>query len=267
MALDLDNLCPHAHMTIQAGILFRPDGFRLVSDLPQEPALGRSRLATTSARHATNYAVGMGQRAGSRKSRIVVLVFAVTDLLVLAGPARAAVVLKFDPPSAPPGATIEVRSVGQSLEGDRFDVFLALNQQVADEASGAGVTKDPRLVWIGRFAAEGPAADRFTFTVPNVGPGKYVAVLHCRGCGSGGSSLTALGRFRVTTGLQLPATGSGPRMLVVAGGALMVVGQIVMTLSRVRGGLVGECASGGRTTVQRRLRGPRFRPNAPKRGP
>ena len=160
------------------------------------------------------------------------LVFAVTVLLVLAGPSEAAVVLKFEPRTALPGTTIDVRSVGQSLAGDRFEVLLAPSQRVADDASGAGVMSDPRLVRIGRLAAEGPAADRFTFTVPSVEPGKYVAVLHCRGCGSGGASLTALGRFRVTAGSQLPATGSDSRILLVTAGALMVVGQIVMTFSR-----------------------------------
>lgn len=173
----------------------------------------------------------MTHGAGSWPSRIVLLVFAVTVLLALAGPSEAAVVLEFEPRSAPPGAMIDVRSIGQPLVGDRFDVLLAPSQRVADEASGPGVMSDSRLVRIGRLAAEGPAADRFTFTVPNVEPGKYVAMLHCRGCGSGGASLTALGRFRVTAGSQLPATGSDPRNLVVAAGALMAVGQIVMTFS------------------------------------
>ena len=173
-------------------------------------------------RHIFNYAVWM--------TRIVVVVFALTIPLVLAGPSEAAVVLKFEPRTALPGTTIDVRSVGQSLAGDRFEVLLAPSQRVADEASGAGVMSDPRLVRIGHLAADGPAADRFTFTVPNVEPGKYVAVLHCRGCGSGGASLTALGRFRVTAGSRLAATGPQLGMFAVAAGLLLGAGQVLVGL-------------------------------------
>lgn len=168
----------------------------------------------------------MGRRADAwRTVRLGLLLLVVVGVPLLGGSSHAAVVLKFVPSATSPGATVEVISVAQSLEGESYEVFLAPSQRLADRVSSPG--NDARLVRIGRFPAKGSGAGRFTFRVPRLRPGNYVAVL-CTDCGPRSSTFSALGRFRVTGSSQLPRTGGEVGMLVAAGVLLLGLGQLLL---------------------------------------
>lgn len=184
----------------------------------------------------------MGRRADTwRIARLAISLLVVVGVALLGGSSHAAVVLKFVPSSTSPGATVEVISVAQSLEGESYEVFLAPSQRVADRVSSP--RNDPRLVRIGRFPAKGSSPDRFTFRVPRLRPGNYVAVL-CTDCDARSSTFSALGGFRVTAGSRLPQTGGKVGLFVAVGLLLLGLGQLLLR----RKAASGDAVSPGRLT-------------------
>ena len=204
-------------------------------------AMGTCRAVPVEGSHfRTNEGPGSRTGVGLRfrtgrwpTSRPILLLLMIVGLLIAGGSSHAAVVLKFVPSAAPPGATVDVTSVAMSLEGESYEVFLAPSQWVADRVSSAGARNDTRLVRIGRFASEGSGADRFTFAVPPLRPGRYVAVL-CADCGARAATFSALGRFRVMGSSQLPATGGHLGVHIAAAVLLLALGHVLLRRKRVQ---------------------------------
>ena len=71
------------------------------------------------------------------------------------------------------------------------------------------------------------------FTVPSSAPGRYVIVVHCRNCVSGGSTFSAVGDFRVIRPSTLPTTGLGERRFLWLGSLLCLFGALMFIRSRV----------------------------------
>lgn len=161
--------------------------------------------------------------------------------LVLLGAmeARAAVVIDFLPPSAPPGTVVSVTAKGAGpaeVSGDNLALYLAPSQRVADAVSGPGPPKHPLLEPFGRLSLG--SADEATgrIRVPNVAPGRYVTVVYCEGCDAheDGTSFSAIGRFRVVRGSALPETGSSQGIFILFVGSLCTSGIALLAWSAAR---------------------------------
>lgn len=168
-----------------------------------------------------------------------------TAMLAAAGPeaASGAIWVQFDPPSARPGETVVVRTVDASMvmiTERRLELFL-VRRAVADDIRAAD---DPRLTPIGDLRADRDDVGRLSFTAPDLPPGRYQTVAHCRSC----DTTFTVGPFRVAsrTTAPLPAapgsdadqSASPIRVVVGAAGAALVLGlglTLVTRAGRARG--------------------------------
>lgn len=147
----------------------------------------------------------------------------------VAGAARAAVVLTFQPTAAPPGARVQATTVGAAMKDvpqDHFDLYLAPSQRVADAVSGRGQLNDARLVPIGRMNADEAGVGMIRFTVPRIEAGTYTAVAHCAECAQGESTFSAVGELVVKPGAALPNTGTPLDGVVTIALLLLAIGAL-----------------------------------------
>lgn len=149
---------------------------------------------------------------------------------ISAGPAFAAIALKYDPPSGPPGTLIRAETVGPAMSlipSRKLKVFLA-PESIADRIRSQN---DKRLVGIGDLLADEKDVGRMEFVVPPLPVGTYVALAWCRECGSGNGPIT-IGPplFKITDGKQgkQPSQGTDPVGLVLIV-ALTLVGVAIAT--------------------------------------
>lgn len=117
---------------------------------------------------------------------------------LLAGPlapkAAAALVLRYDPPKAPPGTVVNAETVGGS--GTLFRETPRLFLAPVKTADKIRTVTDARLSPIGELSFDDEGVGRLSFTVPDVAPGRYVAVVAARSDERGGT--TAPDPFHVT---------------------------------------------------------------------
>lgn len=119
----------------------------------------------------------------------------------------AAIWIRFEPRSAPPGALVRGKTAGPSMEfipSGRLSLFLA----PASEADSVKSPDDPRLVPIGDLVADAADVGRITFKVPNIPPGRYMTVAYCEECASGGTVFT-VGPLKVIAGSAATGGTSG----------------------------------------------------------
>ena len=156
-------------------------------------------------------------------------------LVVTAAPAGALLGLEFDPGAAPPGAEIRVTTVGPvfaNVSEDGYDLYLAPSQRIADRVTGpGGRPRHPSLVAIGRIEADASGVGHLRFTVPRLEPGRYVVVAHCKTCDLEGTTFSAVGPVRITSGASLPETGGVPPIVWFAG-TLCGLGLILLVTRR-----------------------------------
>ncbi len=135
---------------------------------------------------------------------LVALISAAVALVLTFAPAtvRAALWLTFDPPSAPPGSTIAVRTGGTGAlglmnVGDALPLYLVLE----DSAGG--------LLQLGTLTVDAGHDGTGTFIVPDVAPGKHGVMVRCEPCAefSNGRSLLPMGVFTVLSGVPSTSTG------------------------------------------------------------
>ena len=151
-----------------------------------------------------------------------------TICVLLAGPAKAATVLNFEPPRGAPGERVSGSTDGAGMQGiasGRVVVLLAPTDRLADSATGLN---DPDLVRFGVMTADDDDVGHFTGTVPAIEPGSYIAAAFCRDCG--GEGVFTIGEFRVT-GSALPATGGAVAPWLIVGCLLFVLGGSFLTYS------------------------------------
>jgi hypothetical protein len=113
----------------------------------------------------------------------------------LAPTAAAALALKYDPPKAPPGTAVSVETVGGS--GGAFrEAARRLFLAPAGIADKIRTLTDSRISPIGELSFDDEEVGRLTFTVPDLGAGRYIAVV---AAGSDGRpAITAPEPFQVT---------------------------------------------------------------------
>lgn len=120
--------------------------------------------------------------------------------------ASGAISVRFDPPSARPGAKVVGRTVDASMvmiTERRLALFLA-PRDVADAITSP---RDSRLTAIGELRGDPDDVGRLAFIVPELPPGPYEAVAHCRSC----ETTFTIGTLRVTPGAApLPGTSGEP---------------------------------------------------------
>jgi hypothetical protein len=153
-------------------------------------------------------------------------------LFFAARPVLAAIWVVFDPPSAAPGARIQVHAYG--FPASPLTIFL-VPKAIADSVTAP---TDTRLIPIGNVVGDpqpgnhqGQATMRFV--VPNLPPGDYVGLIHCDICAaySSGHVIVYGGEFQVT--VPLPQTGSGmggAALLFLLCGLLLFVGGGVVRI-------------------------------------
>lgn len=169
-----------------------------------------------------------------------VLLISATMLGLVPWSAVAAIWIRFEPRSAPPGATVRGTTLGGAMAlipSGRLSLFL-VPSAVADTVESP---EDPRLVPIGDLVADAREVGRVTFTVPNLSPGKYMTVAYCAECATGGTIFT-VGPLKVeASGVmnedqERSADDSLPILAVVAVlGALALLGLgLALRVRRVR---------------------------------
>jgi hypothetical protein len=129
---------------------------------------------------------------------------------ICAGTASAALWLVFSRTTAAPGDAVGARTAGKgafvrpiraAVRRSPPRVFLVERS----EAQSVRSPTDARLVELGSLSVNRSGNGRLHFVVPNVPPGEYTALIHCRPCGrySRGRSLLPAGSFRVTEAAPL----------------------------------------------------------------
>lgn len=160
--------------------------------------------------------------------------------LVWQSVASASLFLEFTPASAPSGAQVQARTVGDgaasAAAGSSLSVFLADRD--------AGDPEDLRtseLVPLGSLDIDVRGNGTLAATIPAVRPGNYQVVVDCPPCAptSGGRSMLPVGLFRVTPGVateSMPGPAgrvSGPLVTgLIAGSAVVFCVVLVAALSR-----------------------------------
>jgi hypothetical protein len=127
------------------------------------------------------------------------LAVAVVLLCVPVDRADAAIWLRYFPVGGPPGTRVEARTLDASMSliaTGRLPLFLA----PADVADSIKSPTDERLVPIGELVADKAHVGHLVFVVPELRPGAYMTVAHCKPCGG---SIFTVGPFTVTP--RLPA--------------------------------------------------------------
>jgi hypothetical protein len=127
---------------------------------------------------------------------------------VCAGTAAAALWLVFSRTTAAPGDPVGARTAGAfggpiraAVRRSPPRVFLVERSEAEQVRSPA----DARLVELGRLSVNRRGNGRLHFVVPNLPPGEYTTLIHCRPCGrySRGRTLLPAGSFRVTEAAPL----------------------------------------------------------------
>lgn len=127
------------------------------------------------AEHEVDQVSDWRDQLGSPLARLTCI--ALLSAALLAAPpapkASAALVLRFDPPKAPPGTEVSAETIGGRLPRtpETLPLFLAPAKAKRIEAP-----TDPRLSPIGELVYEPFGVGRLTFTVPDVAAGPYMAV-------------------------------------------------------------------------------------------
>jgi hypothetical protein len=129
---------------------------------------------------------------GNRTVKLAVLAIMVF-VSIGAGQALAAVVLEFDPPRARPGSVVEVTLLGMN-DADVFLVSMLISRPLNPAELHP---EDPGMVFVGSLAAGGDGSIRADIDVPNVRPGRYVALAWCEQCADGSGTMVAGGQFVV----------------------------------------------------------------------
>jgi hypothetical protein len=165
----------------------------------------------------------------------VAVLSATLPAVLLTPNASAALALRYDPPEASPGTVVSVETVGGSGISFRETPRLSLaSAKAADEIKGP---TDPRLSPIGELEFDEEGVGRLTFTVPDVPPGLYLAVV-------GRGPITAPEAFRVTAvdsaGVPSDSGGgdggvsTGVLIVLVAAGILLAATGAVLVTRRYR---------------------------------
>lgn len=158
--------------------------------------------------------------------------------------ALGAIWLRFEPPKAAPGGEVRAETVGPAMSqvpSRSLTLFLAPE----DAADSVRSTEDPNLAPIGELLADSSGLGRLTFVVPDLLPGKYVAVAFCRDCGDGGTVFT-VGSFEVA-GSDAPGRSDSTDGILLRA----ILGALLVVL------LLSGAAVAGRRRRARRLQGTR----------
>ena len=132
------------------------------------------------------------------------LLFSVPLAGPLAATAAAALALRYDPPKAPPGTAVSVQTAGGS--GGAFrEAGRRLFLTPVGIADNITTLTDSRISPIGELSFNDQEVGRLTFTVPDLGAGRYIAVV---AAGSDGRpAVTAPEPFEMTA---VGSEGTGP---------------------------------------------------------
>ena len=167
-----------------------------------------------------------------RRSLAAFICAIVSALLV--GPAHAAVVVEFLPASAAPGAHVEMNVIGLQA-GDEVSFYLVPSQRVADALTGQDPPRGRFVIPVRRHSVERDGGITVDFNIPQIAPGRYVLVVHCRNCAGDGSTFSAVGDLEVL-GSALPVTGRVPTGWLIIGSLLLLSGASLQGWTHSEGG-------------------------------
>lgn len=155
---------------------------------------------------------------------ILVVPLAALAALTLVPSASAAIWLELDPGRGVPGSIVRGHTVGPAMS---LIPSRSLSLFWADEtAAQATQPNSSQLLFIGDLVGDEANVGRITFPVPDVPPGRYVLIAHCRECAANGTSFH-VGQFvvlptQVSDAAMLSLTSSPSALMWVPIGVVIV---------------------------------------------
>lgn len=168
--------------------------------------------------------------------RLSAMSLVLAAVMLTAVAATASLWVDFEPSEASPGAEVTAATIGQESETGALanlgpdDVVVLYLGEEQDEIDGPA---SPEAIRVGQLEIDQAGHGRLTFTVPDIGPGSYVAYMHCQDCSfdAEGLSFAPAGAFEVAEA-ELPATGGVSTGALAVSASLLLAGVVIAATTR-----------------------------------
>lgn len=189
---------------------------------------------------------GRSRRARANPGALMVAL-AASAVLLSAGRADAALFLVFSPDSGPSGILVRAVTGGEGALGSSTPVSVPIPIYLVPAAGADAVPatagsadqleRTSAVTLIGSLRSDAAGNGSLTFRVPNLAPGRYVAVAFCTQCArySAGRTVVPVGEFEVIPS-RVPPAGAPWAALVVG----LLVMLVVLAATADRPGRAGR---------------------------